>query len=559
MVKGVLAEWGTCSRTVILGSELLSLTCWKDTVAAGLWSGEIIILDGTTGTQKAILSGHSDWVRSLSFSPDGTSLVSGGGDMTIKLWDVQTGGIVKTFRDHTDWVLSVSISKDSTTIASGSYDNTIRLWDIQTGERYCIIKYQDSVEYVRFSPIHSQHLISVSDGKVWQLDISHHQINPSYDGSCVSFSSDGSYIALSSDGTQLVLCHQADVVIHNSASGAVMAKFCLANSTGHWCCFSPNGGLVAVAANDDSVYIWDITGSDPHLVETLVGHSRRITSLMFSSPSSLITSSLDRSVKFWQVDSLSTYPVVGYPTTTPFAPAPINSITLQAKEGVFVTSDSDGMVRTWNISTGVCKKPLQTPARNTLHSDAQFINSKLILVWYKDKKIHIWDVEKEKLLHEIDILRSAIGGIRISGDGSKGFYRNYGLIKAWSISTGEFMGGVEAGNSYPRASLVVNGSRVWMYSPYNPVAKGGPPGWDFGIPDSPPVKLPNTSSLHLSDTKLWDSGLSSIKDTITGKVILQLGGRFAELFDVQLGGQYLLARYWSGEILILDFNDVPLW
>ena len=93
MVKGLSAEWGTCSRTVVLGDHLQSLACWKDTVAAGLNSGEIIILDGTTGTQKATLSGHSDWVRSLTFSSDGTSLVSGGNDTTIKLWDMQTGGV----------------------------------------------------------------------------------------------------------------------------------------------------------------------------------------------------------------------------------------------------------------------------------------------------------------------------------------------------------------------------------------------------------------------------------------------------------------------------------
>ena len=108
----------------------LTLTCWENTIAVGLNSGDITILDGVTGNQKAILSGHTDWVRSIVFSLDGISLVSGSGDRTVKLWDTQTGGVVNTFHGHTKQVLSVSISADSTTIASGSRDMTIHLWDI---------------------------------------------------------------------------------------------------------------------------------------------------------------------------------------------------------------------------------------------------------------------------------------------------------------------------------------------------------------------------------------------------------------------------------------------
>jgi len=62
---------------------------------------------------------------------DGTLLVSGSRDDTVKLWDVQTGGVIKTFRGHTDCVLSVAISADCTMIISGSSDKTIHLWDIQ--------------------------------------------------------------------------------------------------------------------------------------------------------------------------------------------------------------------------------------------------------------------------------------------------------------------------------------------------------------------------------------------------------------------------------------------
>ena len=106
-------------------------------------------------------------MNSLVFSSDGTSLVSGSSDKTVKLWDVQTGGVVKTFSAQSGLVWGVSISADDTRIASGSSDDTIHLWDIQTGECYYVIKQQGIVQHVCFSPTDPQCLLSKSPGKIW--------------------------------------------------------------------------------------------------------------------------------------------------------------------------------------------------------------------------------------------------------------------------------------------------------------------------------------------------------------------------------------------------------
>ncbi len=67
-------------------------------------------------------------MSSVSFSPDGTRLVSGSDDKTIKVWDAATGQETLTLTGHTHYVSSVSFSPDGTRLVSGSWDDTVKVW-----------------------------------------------------------------------------------------------------------------------------------------------------------------------------------------------------------------------------------------------------------------------------------------------------------------------------------------------------------------------------------------------------------------------------------------------
>jgi Trypsin-like peptidase domain/WD domain, G-beta repeat len=79
-------------------------------------------------TLLATLTGHSDYVFSVAFSPDGRTLASGSRDNTIKLWDVPSQRQIATLTGHSNYVFSVAFSPDGQTLASGSADKTIKLW-----------------------------------------------------------------------------------------------------------------------------------------------------------------------------------------------------------------------------------------------------------------------------------------------------------------------------------------------------------------------------------------------------------------------------------------------
>ena len=157
-----------------------------------------------------------------------------------------------------------------------------------------------------------------------------------------------------------------------------------------------------------------------------------------------------------------------------------------------------------------------------------------------------------------DTLQSGPKGLRISGDGSKFFTLTKGSIQAWSIQTGESVGEAKLeleGGSY-LDPLQMDGSKVWVQ-----LKNSSTQGWDFGLPNSPPVPLSDGPSerplLDFIGGASWQTKDPSwIKNAVTGKEVFQFSGRYVGPVEIQWDGWYLVAGYKSGEVLILDFHHL---
>ena len=64
------------------------------------------------------MKGHTSGVMSVGFNHDGTKIVSGSGDKTIRVWNVDTGECILTLKGHTHYVTSVGFNHDGTKIVS---------------------------------------------------------------------------------------------------------------------------------------------------------------------------------------------------------------------------------------------------------------------------------------------------------------------------------------------------------------------------------------------------------------------------------------------------------
>jgi WD40 repeat protein len=86
------------------------------------------VWDVATGEALHTLAGHTDWVTSAAFSPDGQRVVTASDDGTARVWDAATGQGLHTLAGHTDWVSSAAFSPDGRLVVTASADNTARTW-----------------------------------------------------------------------------------------------------------------------------------------------------------------------------------------------------------------------------------------------------------------------------------------------------------------------------------------------------------------------------------------------------------------------------------------------
>jgi len=132
LIDGCLMNW-TAIQTVMSGTGGVCSVLFSPDgtrIVSGSRDSTIRVWDAATGLPLGEpFQGHTSSVWSVSFSPDGTHIVSGSWDSTVRVWDAVTGlPLGEPFRGHTGGVCSVSFSPDGTRILSGSRDFTVRVW-----------------------------------------------------------------------------------------------------------------------------------------------------------------------------------------------------------------------------------------------------------------------------------------------------------------------------------------------------------------------------------------------------------------------------------------------
>ena len=112
------------------------------------------------------------WIGAVQFSPDGSQLLTGGGDGTVIVWDIETGDLKRVLTGHTGAVEDATWSSDGLSIISGSHDGTVRAWDVTSGETLVVLEGHDTWPFVDMTP-DRRHVVTATPGsvRIWTLDI----------------------------------------------------------------------------------------------------------------------------------------------------------------------------------------------------------------------------------------------------------------------------------------------------------------------------------------------------------------------------------------------------
>jgi WD40 repeat protein len=223
------------------------------------------ILDLEQKVELFVLKKHTLNINKVAFSPDGGSVISGGDDFQIMIWDAQSGEFTRKY-SAAKKINDLSISSDGSSVAVALNNATVEIWDLRQGTLINTIKDAQIVEpftFIDFLPNNQLVLTGSSDGsvrvwnalgpeRIWETSINSQSEAPTRSGPIKT-------IAVSKSGTKfVVMSEEGTIEVWDLSNQEVEVSQRWKYQPIERLAISPNDQLLAIQAGSVSVEIWSL-------------------------------------------------------------------------------------------------------------------------------------------------------------------------------------------------------------------------------------------------------------------------------------------------------------
>ncbi|CAG8530576.1 1805_t:CDS:10 [Acaulospora morrowiae] len=406
---------------------------------------------------SSTLSGHSDAILSVSFSPDGNQLATGSGmrfyhlssslrstiinsfsildfnhsgDATVRIWDLNTDTLHYTCSGHANWVLYISWSPDGKLLTSGSMDKTIRLWDPETGKSIGdpLKGHSQWITCLTWEPLHlnskcNRMASSSKDGtvRIWDttlrrvvMTMTHHTAAVT----CIKWGGNGLLYSSSRDKT---------IKVWDASQGKLIRTL---EGHGHW--------VNTMALSTDFVLrtgAIDHTGKKPKdETEAKEWALARYKAATRDRPERLVSGSDDFTMFIWE-PSENKKPLARLTGHQKL----VNHVRFSPDGSLFASASFDNSVKLWDGFTGKFIASLRGHV-GPVYQVCWSSDSRMLISASKDSTLKIWDLKTKKIkmdlpghLDEVFSVDWSPSGEKVASGGKDHQLKMQVLFKYWLL------------------------------------------------------------------------------------------------------------------------------